>query len=663
MTSFDDFLRELNERQGKATGGGEPRRPDDGKDHDDAPSDPDDDVVAEAADDAVADAADDADATPAGERTDETPASDDADETSADETDDDGRTEEPIVLPPAQRGGGGRRGGGGGRPPKRPAGGPNDGGSSRSRAGRLGPQVLLVVVGLILFAAVFLVGAGLDLATDAIWFKSVGYDPVFWTTLGSQVGLFLGGLIAALIFLLANLWLAGRLAPPPDAAAGERVRGIVGRLGDAARSSTEGQWGRGDPFGGPRRGAFGRTDDDRPARSPITFEAEEIPDLSPLAIAGLVVVAILAALGVAGALAGSWETVLLWQHQVPTVTAAGSPVVDPVFGRDVSYYLFQLPFLRLVQATVGGLLIAALIVAGGRYLLAAARGGGFPTPVRVHLGILGGLYLLTVAAGYQLDKLELVYSARGVATGVSFTDQAALFFAFDALTIVAGVVAALLVGGAFTRWIWPLGAGIAVWFGLSILLGQVYPEIIQRFTVEPNEYAKEQPYIVNNVNMTRLSYGVDQWEDKSYQGDAPLTAQDLVDEKSTFTNARLWDYRPLQTTLDQIQTLRQYYDFVDVDVDRYPVGSETRQVMLSARELAPAAEHAGRLVGQPADRLHPRLRDHHGPGQRGRRAGPAEALDPRHAAALDGGRPDGDPAADLLRRAPQRLDRGRRAAG
>ena len=404
----------------------------------------------------------------------------------------------------------------------------------------------------------------------------------------------------ALVFLLGNLWLAGRLAPPPDDAARQRVRGFVGRLGEAARSTTEGQFSRPDPFGGPRRGGFGRPDDDRPAPRPtIAFETEEIPDLSPLAIAGLAVVAILAALGVAGALAGSWETVLLWQHQVPTLTAAGTPVVDPVFGRDVSYYLFQLPFLRLVQATLGGLLIAALVVAGGRYLLAAARGGGFPTPVRVHLGVLAGLYLLTVAAGYQLDKLELVYSTRGVATGVSYTDQAALFFAFDALTIVAGIVAALLVGGAFTRWVWPLGAGIAVWFGLSILLGQVYPEIIQRFTVDPNEYAQEQPYIVNNLNMTRLSYGVDQWEDKSYQGDLPLTAQDLIDEKTTFQNARLWDYRPLQTTLDQIQTLRQYYDFTDVDVDRYPVGSETRQVMLSARELAPERNtQAGSWVNQ-----------------------------------------------------------------
>ncbi len=591
---FDDFLRELNERQAQADGSRKAGRPEGDDGPEGRPDEPDPGEQADAGeptdvDEPTTEPSPDAAATGEDE-----PAAADQDEPEQP------AAEEPIVIPPARRRSRGRRGGGGGSPPRRPAGGANDGGSWRDRVGSLGPQVLLVVVGLILFATVFLLGAGLDLATDAIWFQSVGYDPVFWTTLGAQVGLFVGGLVVALALLLGNLWLAGRLAPPPDDAARQRVRGFVGRLGEAARSTTEGQFSRPDQFGGPRRGGFGRPDDDRPATRPtIAFETEEIPDLSPLAVAGLAVVAILAALGVAGALAGSWETVLLWQHQVPTLTAAGTPVVDPVFGRDVSYYLFQLPFLRLVQATLGGLLIAALVVAGGRYLLAAARGGGFPTPVRVHLGVLAGLYLLTVAAGYQLDKLELVYSTRGVATGVSYTDQAALFFAFDALTIVAGIVAALLVGGAFTRWVWPLGAGIAVWFGLSILLGQVYPEIIQRFTVDPNEYAQEQPYIVNNLNMTRLSYGVDQWEDKSYQGDLPLTAQDLVDEKTTFQNARLWDYRPLQTTLDQIQTLRQYYDFTDVDVDRYPVGSETRQVMLSARELAPERNtQAGSWVNQ-----------------------------------------------------------------
>ena len=336
-----------------------------------------------------------------------------------------------------------------------------------------------------------------------------------------------------------------------------------------------------------------------PPRPTITFEADDTPDLSPLVITGLTVIAVLAAVGTAGALSSSWDTILLWQNRVPFAAAGATAVVDPVFGRDVSYYLFELPFLRLAQAVVGGLLVATLVVVGGRYLLAGARGGGFPTPVRVHLGVLGGLYLLTVAAGYQLDKLELVYSTRGFATGVSYTDQAAQFFAFDALTIVSGIVAALLVAGAFTRWIWPLGAAIAVWFGLSLLLGRVYPEVIQRFTVEPNQYAQEQPYIANNIAMTRLAFDLTGWEDRSYRGDQPLTAADLIDEKETFQNARLWDYRPLQTTLDQLQTVRQYYDFYDVDVDRYIVNGETRQVMLSARELAPERNpQAGSWVNQ-----------------------------------------------------------------
>jgi uncharacterized membrane protein (UPF0182 family) len=595
---FDDFLRELNERQAAAQGGPK-RRGNPGTDPADGPEPTED--AAGATDDEPAERPADEDAGDAdAEKADAGDA--DADEAAASDDEDAAPDDEPIMIGPrdqGQRGGGGSRGGG--RPPRRPPGGPNDGGSFRQRLGAAGPQVLLAVVGLILFAAVFLIGVGLDVATDAIWFKSVGFDPVFWTRLGSQVGLFLAGLLAALVFLFANLWLAGRLAPPPDAATGKRMRGFASRLGDAARATTEGQLGgRTDQFGFQRRGPTGRPGEGAPPPRPaITFEADEMPDLSPLVIGGLAVVAVLAAVGTAGALSGSWDTILLWQNRVPFAAAGATAVVDPVFGRDVSYYLFELPFLRLVQAVVGGLLVAALVVTGGRYLLAGARGGGFPTPVRVHLGVLGGLYLLTVAAGYQLGKLELVYSTRGFATGVSYTDQAAQFFAFDALTIVSGLVAALLVGGAFTRWIWPLGAGIAVWFGLSILLGQVYPEVIQRFTVEPNQYAQEQPYIANNIGMTRLAFDLTNWEDRSYLGNQPLTAADVVKEAATFKNARLWDYRPLQKTLDQLQTVRQYYDFYDVDVDRYQVGGETRQVMLSARELAPERNpQAGSWVNQ-----------------------------------------------------------------
>ena len=122
------------------------------------------------------------------------------------------------------------------------------------------------------------------------------------------------------------------------------MRGFVGRLGEAARATTEGQLGRTDPFGFQRRGPTGRPGGEAlPPRPTISFEADEMPDFSPLAIAGLVIVAVLAAVGTAGALSGSWETILLWQNRVPFAAAGATAVVDPVFGRDVSYYLFELP--------------------------------------------------------------------------------------------------------------------------------------------------------------------------------------------------------------------------------------------------------------------------------------------------------------------------------
>jgi uncharacterized membrane protein (UPF0182 family) len=262
-------------------------------------------------------------------------------------------------------------------------------------------------------------------------------------------------------------------------------------------------------------------------------------------------------------------------------------VTDPIFGKDISFFLFELPFLRLVQALVNGLLLAALAIAGARYLLATTEGGEvFITRVRVHLAIIAGLYLLSVAFGYQLDKFELVYSQAGVATGVSFADANARFFAYDVLTFLSGIAGALLVAGAFTRWLWPLGAVVGVWFAASILLGNLYPEAIQRFSVDPNTYAQEGPYIGNNIAMTQKAFGTDTWVSRTYDGTAPLTGAAIANEADTFTNARLWDYRPLQTTLRQVQTVRQYYDFNDVDTDRYVIDGKLRQVMLSGRELS-----------------------------------------------------------------------------
>jgi uncharacterized membrane protein (UPF0182 family) len=437
------------------------------------------------------------------------------------------------------------------------------GGFLRSRAPLL---VLVLVVAVVLFLAV-----GVGFWTDVLWYRSVGFESVFWTRVGAAGGLFLGGFVVTLVVLLGNLVVAGRLAPPADAGAAGALRDFIDRLNQA--TSAAGGGGRYGP--GPR---------------PVSINGDVLPDLTPLAkyvIAGL---SVLAALVVGGGLSAGWETVLLWIHRVP-FAPTGAAVTDPVFGQDISWFLFTLPFLRAVQSIFNNLVLLSLLVAGARYLVGVPRSGlHLPTPVRAHLAILGGLFLLSIAVGYQLDKYELVYSTRGFAVGVSYTDAHAQFLAFDVLTILSALVAAFLVGAAFTRWNRALGLAIATWLLAAVGIGIVYPEIVQRFTVTPNQLAQETPYIANNIAMTRLAYDLTNWDPPTdYGGEATLTQAQITADAATFQNARLWDYRPLGDTLAQLQTVRQYYTFVDVDTDRYSIGGQTRQVMLSARELDLAA--------------------------------------------------------------------------
>ncbi len=472
-----------------------------------------------------------------------------------------------------------------GPPRRRGPGGPNDGGDLGGRAARAGRRFGLGVGMFVVLGLVLLFGVGLDLWTDALWYSSVGFDAVFWTRLTATLGLLAGAFVLALIVLLANLWLARRLAPPPSEGGTNALRGLFERLNEATQAADARGTRPGSGFG-DRRGASS-------GPSTVVFEAGDLPDLTPLAGMALTVIAVFAAVAIGGSVSAAWETVLLWGNQVSFSPGAGSPVTDPVFGRDIGFFLFELPYLRLVQGLFNGLVVATLLLVATQYLVGASRSGlVFTTPVRVHLAVLAGLFLLSVAFGYQLDKYELVYSARGIATGVSFTDQNAQFFAYDVLTVISGLAAALLVGGAFARVLWPLGFTIAVWFLASLIIGRLYPEAIQRFTVEPNQYAQEERYIGNNIAMTRLAYGLGSWTERQFRGDKVLTEAVIEAEADTFGSARLWDYRPLGDTLDQLQTVRRYYDFTDVDTDRYTINGLERQVMLSARELA--------LEGNPA---------------------------------------------------------------
>ncbi len=553
---FDDFMNELRKREAVARGEDpDANRPPDRRSS--RPSDDDD----EPDDDATAEATDDADATGDADE-----ATDDTDE--PDEPDD---ADPPVVRSIDDH----RRRGG--PPRRRGPGGPNDGGPGR--AARAGRRFVLAAIVVALIAIFLLFSVGIDLWTDALWFGSVHFDSVFWTRLTATLGLGVGAFVLSAAVLLGNVSLAGRLTPPPSAEGPGSLRGFVDRINQAAQAADERR--------GSQRSGFGAGRDQYGSggASAITFEAGDMPDLTPLAGWAIGGLALFIALLIGGSVSGAWETVLLYLHRVPF--SATASVTDPIFGRDISYFLFELPFLRLVQGLFNGVVLAALLLTLARYFIGASRGGlVFSTPIRVHLAVLGGLFLLSVAFGYQLDKFELVYSTRGVAAGVSFTDQNAQFLAFDVLTVISGIAAALLVGGAFTRTLWPLGLTIGVWFLASLVIGRLYPEAVQRFTVELNRFAQEERYIGNNIAMTRLAYDLAGWSDVPFTGDQPLTPAAIEREANTFRSARLWDPRPLRTTLDQLQTVRKYYDFTGVDTDRYVIDGVKRQVMLSARELA-----------------------------------------------------------------------------
>ena len=424
-----------------------------------------------------------------------------------------------------------------------------------------------------LFGLFLIGGPIIGLLTDARWFESLGAGDIFWQRLQIQGSLFAASTLASLIFLLLMI----------------SVASVIARRGGAAPSEPSEQ--------APR-----------PEREPLVNErgqiridglGEALRDLLSAGAGGggtaaavgsgvLRIGALVVALFIGVQVAVNWEAISLWQNAVP-FDPSGTPVVDPVFGRDVSFYFFELPVLRLAQGVGVTLLIAGTIAAGLRYLPAiGARGLGFVgTLPRLHLALMIGGVLLATAYGYQLDKLELVYSSTGVATGVSYADNAARLPGLDILTGIAAIAAAFLIGAALTRTVWPLTLTALIWVGASGVLGGLYPEFVQRFQVQPNEFALEEPYIANNLKMTRLGFGLDGWSELQYDGEASLTADVVATDAETFANARLWDYRPLQQTLDQLQTVRQYYNFADVDVDRYTISGEQRLVMLSARELNP----------------------------------------------------------------------------
>jgi len=391
---------------------------------------------------------------------------------------------------------------------------------------------------LLAFLVLGIIGQAVPLYTDWLWFQEVGFVDVFTTVLTLRGWLVIGLGFAVWVFLFANLWVAVRVAPPDVL------------------------WELEDQLGLPGRAI-----------------------IEPLVRRLLVPVTVLIAFVTGTRGSGAWDTVIEFRNATPFGR------VDPLFGRDLGFYFFELPFWRLlygwaIALAVGALVLTAAVYVLQRSMVLTARGPRLAAAARTHLLGLGALILALRAAGFWLDRFDLLYSSRGAVFGASYTDVNAALPVLNVLAVLALLcAAACLVQMSRPGWLFPV-AGlvvlIVVWVGG---LG-LYPSLLQKFSVKPNELRAERPYIQHNIRMTRHAYGLDKVQEKDFPAEENLNASALDRNVLTIKNIRLWDHRPLLTTYGQLQEIRTYYKFLDVDNDRYTLNGEYRQVMLSPRELS-----------------------------------------------------------------------------
>jgi hypothetical protein len=397
--------------------------------------------------------------------------------------------------------------------------------------------LLWLVLGVVAVAILFTALTGFYI--DVLWFREVQLSSVFWTVFRTRINLALLFGVAFFLLLYVNLLIVRAIRPryrvySPEEEYVERYR--------------------------------------------VAFE--------PYARWVLPAVSALFALFAATGVAGRWQEFQLWR-------ASGSVsfgTADPLFARDAAFYVLNLPFQKFVQGWLfSSLVVVTLVTGGAHYLWGGIRPRAVTervTPqVKAHLSVLLGLAVLVKAWGYRLGQFDLLTSPRGVVHGASYTDVNAQLPALRVLVYIAIICAVLfLVNIRFRGWALPaLGVGL---LGLtSVVAGAAYPAFVQRFRVAPQELQRERPYIEDNIEFTRRAFGLDAVEPRTFAAEPDITKEEIDAASGIVQNIRLWNPDVLKQVYLQLQRIRQYYEFTDVEVDRYDIDGQRRVVMLGAREI------------------------------------------------------------------------------
>src|SRR5438477_7408608 len=377
-------------------------------------------------------------------------------------------------------------------------------------------------VALFLLAILVFIAASpiVSFITELQWYDSLGFRDVYTTRVTLEWSLFVGGFLLAFAYLMVNVAIALR------ARSGAALRAV-----------------------GIRRSVF---------RGPAGWIS-------------LVTAAIVSVILGAGAFS-QWQALALYLHATPTGTT------DPVLGQDISFYLLTLPFLHAAANWSLGLDFLAILLIGALY---SWRGDSFdfrPTPRSIaHVSVLIAAFAVTLSAGAWLGRYDLLSAHNSsVVWGAAYTDINARLplYTFQAGTGI--VLAGALLANVWLQRLWLPLAAAAAWILLAIA-GQIYPALVQNISVTPNAQSYQLPYIQREIAGTQAAYGLSTVKSSTFSGDQPLTAQDVQSDQATINNLRLWDYTQLKKTYEQQQTIRTYYTFNDIDIDRYTINGQYRQ--------------------------------------------------------------------------------------
>jgi len=414
-------------------------------------------------------------------------------------------------------------------PPRRPAATATQS-STRSRA--------LVGTAIVLVAGFFVVSIFTGIWTDRLWYDSVGYSGVFSKVLGTRVLLFLVFALVMGLAVGASIYLAHRFRPMFRPASLEQAN--------------------------------------------LDRYREAIAPLRKWLLLGVAGVLALFA-GASGA--GQWRTFLLWRNQEPFGRT------DPYFGRDLGFFVFELPWLHyLVDFGMAITVVAGIAAAIVHYLFGGirlqSRHDKLSGAAQVQLSVLLGLFVLFKAADYWLDRFDLASESGGLITGITYTDDHAVLPSKNILLFIALICALLFFANVLRRtWMLP-SVGLALLALSAVLLGALWPGLVQRFEVAPSEADKEAPYIARNIEATRTAYNIDDVEVTQYAGNTNLSPQQLRADAASIPGIRLVDPAVVSETFEQLQQVRGYYSVPPVlDVDRYTINGEVRDMVVALREV------------------------------------------------------------------------------